>query len=329
MSHEPLLSKRSAHRAIRESLEKGLEWIDAQEYPWFARTLLPAVHYTVDHAGSPTDRMLAAIGLALVGDVYDLFFDAPRAAIRAYRHSIRLYRDDPWPWCELGTMYDRIGDYNAARRSWLRAKKLDPTGEDALVDLHDVEHDLCRATPPLYHKDDPVWRAREQMARRQFRAALRTLARKRSVEARLCRARIHGALGNHSGCLNEWTAIGRARGAVSLQFPDWFFLTDEVWDHPDFWRAMLAIGKRLERGMYPRDESFPEQHVPPYDPLKPTKKVLCSFRRRWRLSARLHLARTTRNASGLQALCRQYPTWTAARRFLKALISDSSARQPT
>lgn len=313
------MSQSAAAKIVRQAQRKGLEWIEEQGYAWFVENLLPAVRSLSPGARSRKDRHVAANAHSLLGDVYDLCFNAPRAALRAYRHCVKLNSNHAWAWGEIGSMLDDVGEYARAKNAYLRALRLNPSGSLIPAHLGRIERDIASPSKPLYVAGDPLWQSAELIAQHKPRKALALLKNKRSVRARQCRARALGALGDSKGVIREWLAISRATGQVELERPDWYMLPEDTWESPEFWKAMAEIRDRLDFSYVLRHESLWEV-IPSPPKHRPSSKAnlhRCSRRFHW--VARYHLARTRRDVGGLEALCKKYPKWTEAAELLAEL----------
>ncbi len=315
------MSEASALSVVRRAVsESDLAWLTDRSYTWFKTTLLPAIRIVGASARGHRRRQLAADGYVELGDIYDVYFNAPGQALRAYRRSLELAPENSCAWREVGCMQRYLGKYRSAKRALRRSLEIDPSDEAVRIDLEYVDRHIREKTPALYSRSDPVHTAAELIAQGRARSALRRLERKLSVPARRCRVRAFEALEDHESALREWAKIGCGRGTVELDQADWFFVSDGVWNAPRFWEAMLEIGARFGRGLYPKDDSFPETKDRERRPgsVEPPLRV---YRRRWRLSARLHLARTRGDANVLRRLASSYPSWTLAQECLLGIES--------
>lgn len=310
------MTRSNARNILRRASRKGLRWVGDQGYTWFVANLVSAALRLREDAAKGIGRQWAAEAESLLGDVYDLQFSASKAAASAYRRALRWDPKHAWAQDELGRALHHGGDYIAAKRAWKKALLLSPGNDYILRDLKELEKDIRYRRTPFAPPDDRLVQASELLAGLKPANALQLVARTATVEGAQMRARAYAAMGNVEAYFREWERIAAMRGEVVMSDDDWFFLPDDVWNHPRFWKATLAIGTRWGSGTYPRDESFPDpKRWPRYD----SKASLLRFHRRWRLLSKLHLARTERDERSLRDLCRRYPTWTYARSVLKSV----------
>ncbi|HUU81969.1 MAG TPA: hypothetical protein VM243_00570 [Phycisphaerae bacterium] len=311
------MTKTAAQKTIREALERGMEWVEGQGYVWFAQTLVPAVRSLPWQNGKPPDRRLARDAFCLLGDAYDLFFDAPKAALRAYRRCVSIDRDCGHAWREIGSMLWSMGQDRQSKAALSRALKRDPGDEDATLLLKIVEENLARPCAPAYRAGDPPWEAAELLAQLRPRKALEVLKNRRTMVARQVRARAYAALGEDHAFVQEWTGISKGKGTLYLGLPDWFVLPEGAWGSSAFWRAILKTASRFEPFscfLYGRDlSSSPRPDGWAYG------SNFGKSLRQFRLIARLHLARTQNDVKAVEAICRKFPHWTKAAATLRSL----------
>ena len=310
------MTRHEARALIRRALGKDLHWVTGQGFAWFQAKLLPAAVRLRADAAKGSGRKWAAEAECLLGDVYDLSFNANRAAARAYQRTLRLEPQHAWAQSELGRAYYNMGQFSKAKGAWKKALNLAPGNEYVLRDLKDLEEDIRYRRKPLDRPDDPLVRACEALARLRPRRALEITNGVSTIPAKLIRARAFGMLKDIESYLRTWETIASRRGTVAMGYEDWFFLPDEVWDHPRFWTATLRIGDRWRDGTYPLDETFPDRGKWPKHNSKAHRH---RFQRRWRLLSQLHLARTSGDVKTALSLSKRNPTWKFAREVVRLL----------
>jgi len=314
------LSKHSHQNLIAGLVAKtDYDWMSGKTYQWFAEVLRPSVRKMCHPNSQPRDRTMTARALVMLGDILDLFFDAPKAAYRNYSESLRYDPACAYAWREKGAMLEAMGDFTAAQRAFQRALRIDPDDEGIASDIEYVHRKIKESMNPLYDNSDSVWLASEWIARVCPSKAIRVLERKTSVRALQCRIRAFEALGNPEAALREWARIATHSDAVAVEQPDWFFMSSETWNSESFWRSVLAIGTRLNGGMYPRDDSFPNLKSDKDRVLKNSRAYERYVSRRWKLSAELHLARIRKDERSCLRMLRRYPKWKRARNVLEEL----------
>jgi len=143
-------------------------------------------------------------------------------------------------------MRDKMGDLTGARRALRRSLSLDPTEENARADYEALEYGAMA----LFRAEDPVWRSSEALARGRPVEALRILGSGRSVRVLQARARVHAVLGDREAVLSDWEGIARARGRVSSECADVFFVRDLLGRDPRWWRIIALLSPRAVPGVW-------------------------------------------------------------------------------
>lgn len=271
-------------------------------HQWVQQAFLPALR-VLSQSTRKADRLQAAAGYYVLGDVHDSN-DAPRAAIRAYLRSARLWPASGSAWREISMEYDAMGQHDNALRALRKSVRIDPTDEIATADLPSFEE--CSPSSPLYRVGDPFWESSELLASGRHRQAIAVLAGKRSPRADRYRARAYGARGDGIRFLELWDSIARRNGRLKIEGPDWFFPPRSVWDGPEFWTILSRVSDRIE-------------DWPPLIGHEGLVEAGISGRERFELVLRYHLSRTQRNVSAARRLSARYPGWKEATDLVKSL----------
>jgi len=257
-----------------------------------------------------SDRELLADCYFMMGDVH-FFNDAPRAAIRAYKRSHHVDPEHECPLYEIASQYSLMGRYEEAIRFLKRVLAICPDDEIALTEIDRAQRDMRQASPPAHREGDALWDSAELLARSMPKAALRRLARKRSVGARKLRA--YAALSDAEGVLHEWHGIERTSGPIETEYVDWFYLEDVVWDDVRFWRSLQHCAARLRFGVWAFHRAeyrrLPEELL--------TDGSVLRSRARVRLVLRYHIARTSGDLGRIRSLAARYPDWPEAAELLR------------
>jgi tetratricopeptide (TPR) repeat protein len=240
------LTRDQARRVVRWTSRGGVAQTHGKGFAWFRSLLLPALSVFERSARTPEDRRLLSGAYYVVGDMHD-FNGAPRAAISAYRRSLRFDPSEAAAWREIGGMLDRMGHRNRARNAVRRALALAPDDECAKSDLQYLEPDGADA---LFIEGDPVWEADELLARGRVEDAWTSARGVRGVRGLLCAARVLGARGDDGAVLRVWDRIVRSGSPVELSSGDWFFLPETVFEAPAFWSGLWKLGGRLKAGVF-------------------------------------------------------------------------------
>ena len=198
-----------------------------------------------------------------------------------------------------------MGMPRAARRSTIKATRMDPEDKWARADLQERTGD-CK----LFTQGDRVWESAELIARGRWRDALNLLGRERSIRVRQARARAYAALGDRACALQEWKYLANMQGAVTMSLADNFFVRDLLWHSAEFWRTIRSIAPRAEHtwwlpeGLY---KAVPMNRLKAENPL----------RQLVRQYARFHLARIEADGAKISKLGREYPNWKKAVRLAR------------
>jgi tetratricopeptide (TPR) repeat protein len=252
----------------------------------------------------------------VVGDIHD-FNGAPRAAISAYRRSLRFDPGEAAAWREIGGMLDRMGYRTRARSAVRRALALAPDDEYAKSDLQHLEPENADA---LFREGDPVWEADEMLARGRVEDAWPAVDGVRGVRGMLCAARVLGARGDDGAVLRVWARIVRSGSPVELSSADWFFLPETVFESPTFWSGLWHLGARLKAGVFVSSDTLIQAFA-----RAPTgRRSLKDGVTQQRLMIRYNLARTRDDVPSLCSLLRRYPTWKEPREVLQRLEAQRS-----
>jgi tetratricopeptide (TPR) repeat protein len=255
----------------------------------------------------------------VVGDIHD-FNHAPRAAISAYRRSLRFDPSEAAAWREIGGMLEWMGHHNRARTALRRALALAPDDEYAQSDLRYLDQAGADAR---FREGDPVWEVDELLARGRLDDAWTSAHGVRGVHGLLCAARVLGARGHDGAVLRVWDRIVRSRSPVELSSGDWFFLPETVFEAPEFWCGLWKLGRRLKAGVFVSSDTL--IHALPK--ARAGHRSLKDGTTYQRLMIRYNLARTRDDIASLRRLLRGYPTWKEPREVLKRLEARRSKRR--
>jgi tetratricopeptide (TPR) repeat protein len=250
--------------------------------------------------------------------------EAPRAAARAYRAAVRCDPRDTWSWAELAHMLINMGQYRAALRALRAASRLGLKSELSCEYLEWGTEALRDRDRAWYRRGAmgtlpaPSWDACELLARNCPRETLRLLRRKRHPFLRRLRARAYGLLGDSERLIGEWEGMASIKGEVAVELADWFFLPEEVWDAPRFWRALYAVRRRLGYGW-----SYMHDALDRLVPDAGSRQHLRRHRHRSALWFRYEIARTERDAGKASHLAQRYPEWPEAVELARSLAAPT------
>ena len=109
-------------------------------------------------------------------------------------------------------------------------------------------------------------------------------------------------------------AIAKATGRIEMEWADWFYIEDCVWDSALFWEivADCARQNRFNHGVWPMIDSLWETVIPRpahVRPLQESKADRLRHNKRCFLVAQYHIARINRDSNLAQKLSRRYTNW--------------------
>jgi tetratricopeptide (TPR) repeat protein len=246
---------------------------------------------------------VASAGYYLLGDLH-FVHDAPLAAVNDYRHSHRLFPYRAAALRDIGDCLFWMGRDDDARRFYSRALSINPGDDMANTGLDMLERrERFRDAPP-YRAGDVCWAALECLANSDPLDALTQVAGRRSMVSKRIRAMALGQLGDTDAALHEWQRLARSGSMIVLDSKDWFYLSDALWELPQFWETMLSMAMRVSSlGL-----DSPTGHLQG----PPILKGPCSAaarRKLNRLALEFHVARSTTNTNKLAQLAQRYPQW--------------------
>jgi tetratricopeptide (TPR) repeat protein len=292
---------------MRKVADGGAVALLVRGYYWFVSNLRCAITKLRTTRLSKSEREMFSDGLYAIGDLH-FCQGALNAALRAYLDAGLADPLNHAAFSEAGDIQCDFGRYWAARRSYLRALRVDPNDDVAQSGLTYLEETGFRGQGELHDFRDPLNQAREHLARCQPRAALRQLEGRRSVEAMLLLCRAYGAIQDVSRTFACWKRVVRRNLRFEITGEDWFYLPDELWETTDFWRLVRqALGRLRGLNMY----NWAQRP----DTLAPPDLYEHSLHNAWarpkvrELGVGFHIARTSGNKQALQAFARKYPDW--------------------
>lgn len=295
---------RNAAIALLEKVDEGrVAWTHNQGFEWFVSDLLPAVD--VLERDRPIPDLLASCYYE-VGDIHD-FNNAPLAAIAAYKRSID-WKPMSGAYREVCNMCEKIGRLDEAIEYGRIAIAMDPDDDNAKSDLEEAEEALVKGVEDLlYTEGDRIWQADEHLARREPEAALSELGDGDDIDTILARARCLGALRKDSDCIAEWRRLPATRGTIDIDYRDWFFLPEALYESAELWSIMKQIHPRFGSGAFPAYDSLSAGRASSGLDWQEEKAMIIDFK----------LAYCSKDRAGLEAIARACPEWTEAQDAVK------------
>jgi tetratricopeptide (TPR) repeat protein len=326
------LSGKKLRDYIRWHESRGISWVVAQGFRWFRGDFLPAVVALERSASNANDRKLLSDAWYVIGDVHD-FNEAPRAAMRAYRRSIRWDPKHGESYRELGGMLHRMGRYRPAIQALERAIDLCPEDPYAPSELEWARRSAETREAPFDKPGDWKWQARELIGAGRFREAITFVRRHRGVLAHQYLACCYGGLRETVAVVREWQIIAALSGPIALEHIDWFYAGDAAYDRAEFWQALLDCGNRFWHKDVGQSYGIWIMLSNPFEGICVTADEWNNRKdRKWietkrRLHCQLNLARTQCDSILASKLARRFPKWREAVTMAEKLNAKTARRQ--
>ncbi|MBN2890790.1 MAG: tetratricopeptide repeat protein [Bacteroidales bacterium] len=279
---------------LSEVTEYGVSFAHGNGNEWCKSVLFPAIEKAEDELKEYNE--LLAECMYLVGDIYD-FNDAPLHAIEAYEKAIKFnpYFSDAFR--EMANMYERLGKYDKALENIKKAIKLDPKDEDAQMDLENIEQSISQNEEPMYVKGDMIWEMNEMLADSKFDEIIEKINDSDGVEELKILARVYGAQKKSSDYLKTWQQIATNEEDYELNYADWFFMPEEVYNSEKIWQLFKTI-KDTEDSVFIEHQSLSENYSELLNPQQ-IRELICDFQ----------IYINTNNTKELQKLKEKYTEW--------------------
>ena len=277
------------------------------DYGEFVTHYVPAVK-TLKKSRLHKDLDLAAFGCHQIADVWWMA-GAPKRSITFYQQSFRLY-PTPYPITELARRYVEIGKPVEAEKTARKAHRQYPQDELVRSMIYDLSEGKVAAE---FRGGDPVWESSELLAKGKPKAALKALKGARGMQARLKRAAILGILGEYDKAIRQWRKLSKLKGDVFIGVDDWFYMSEGVFDHPDFWLAMKKLLPKLGRSTFVHVDGVEEVVGEGHEEAK--KQLVVEY----------HLCRTTGDLETAAALAQQFPQWREIKALALRLMASSAS----
>ena len=301
---------RNAAIALLKKVDEGrIAWTHNQGFEWLVSDLLPAID--VLERDGPIPGLLASCYYE-VGDIHD-FNGGPLAAIAAYKRSID-WEPMSGAYREICDMLLRIGRLDEAIEYGRIAIAMDPDDHYTKRNLEEADEALVHGVEGLllYTEGDKIWQADERLARREPEAALSELGDGEDAGTALARARCLGALRRDSDCIAEWKRLPATSGSVEIDYRDWFFLPEAIYESAELWSIMKQLHPRFEGGAFPAHDTLTAGRSSTGLDWRGENAVIIEF----------NLAYYSKDRTGLEAVARAYPEWTEAREAVEEFAAS-------
>jgi len=282
----------------------GVGTVHGRGYKWVRDWLIPALK--ILPAEAPEDRRLLAAGWDLLSGVHFLN-GGDNVSLRAEEESMRLAPDD------IDFLGEYVGDCSH-RGAFDRARKALDEYEQRFgpsPTLLKLRQDLEAAcVNPCVLRDLAHWETQvgDALARFDPDAALSVLGRRRSAAALQWKACAHGAREDYPRFHAAWNRLLAGSTAVSLEYQFWFYLPDQAWNEPDFWKSLIEHTARFTKSCL-----LTQCYVDGL-PARPGENT---FVWRFALSCEFQLARSAKDLDHMRSLHDEYPDWPEVARHLR------------
>lgn len=279
---------------LNEITQKGSAWAVANGFLWLKNVFLPCLENAQNNQNNIKE--LLADGCYVLGDLYD-FINAPKAAIKAYKQSIKYSGNSSGAYREIALCYEAMGDYENALKYNGIAQKKEPADSFAATDRKWMEKAMEDQSEPLFKIASKVWQCDELLAEMRFVEALKCLGDAEDIKHCSARARCYGALSNNEAYLNEWVRIVKQKEPFKLDYSDWFYMPEEVFESPEIWRLFFAVQDKIGLGVFVGFFSFEDSELSGELKQEEIQQVMILY----------NLYRTEKNIDSLRKLANQYP----------------------
>lgn len=287
------MKKKKLIKFLNEISENGVSYAHGKGFEFFRDELLPNSKHAEQLIG---EEELLSDFWYVIGDIYD-FNNAPLKAIESYQVSIDI---DPKNWAsyrELGNMQERIGEYSNAISSMKKAIKIAPSDENTISDLKDTENYLKNNQEPLYIKNSLIWKLHELLANQQFNEVIKLTKNSKKANELKSRANAYAGLNESLKYLELWNLIEQSNIEVEIEYSDWFYMPNEVYESDQIWRIFKQMNKRIKSSIFIQSESFYTNYKGLSDLEK--RELMCDY----------NIYENTANKEALNKLRIKYPKW--------------------
>jgi tetratricopeptide (TPR) repeat protein len=278
---------------LNEISENGVSYAHGKGYEFFKDILLPNIMDAEHHID---EKQLIADCWYIIGDIYD-FNGAPLKAIESYRKAIQFDPEIASAYREMGNIQVRIGEYENAVSNIKKAIKIDAIDKYAVEDLKDAENSLRNNNKPLYTKDDFNWKLAELLANQSFEDIIKLTEKSTQISELKKRASAFGGLFENENFLAVWKKIEHSKLELEIEYCDWFYMPDKVYESDTIWRIFKQLNSRIKSSIFIQSNSLIEFYKELSD--SDRRELMCDFQ----------IYDNTNNADGLSKLRLKYPNW--------------------
>lgn len=261
---------------MRTLVNRGFVWLSDQGIEWFESTMREVMKVSADVC---KDKDLQSDFWTAIGDFYDIL-EAPRQSAVAYKKAVKLDRTNEYAEEELNNMEERVND----------VLKLKSEKEKAQAESHEL------------------------LAKGNYLKALSLIKKDNSREGLLIKAACFSAMGNSKQALRCWNRLLRGKTGFYLQQKDWFFLSSELWENPEFWKIQFKLKERT-MGYFPSYESLTDEQGDIIE-MEERKAIICKF----------HIARLEFDYNGLMELYKKHSEWKELRQAINEIAAPGASR---
>jgi tetratricopeptide (TPR) repeat protein len=289
------MKKEEVRKILEKVSEEGFAWTRCQGYKWFKEILIPYITFYEENYSKENE--LISNCYYVIGDMFDLH-NAPRKAIESYKKSIQVDKNNSYAFRELANMYLNIGEYKKSLNCINKSLELDPDDEYAISDKEWIQISIDEKSDPLFKKGDLIWECDELLANSEPEKALELLKSKKKTIFRMAKARCYGALFDLRNYMKEWEGILQNSDKFEINFSEWFYMPDEIYENSKIWKILLKLNKRII------DSTFIS-----YDSLLFEYGDILNLEERRKLICKLKIYSCEKKLDELKKLKTQFPKW--------------------
>ncbi|MCC7298466.1 MAG: hypothetical protein IT244_09045 [Bacteroidia bacterium] len=287
------MNKIEIEALLNQVAEEGVAYLHGLGYAFFQEQFLTALEQG-EEFGVETDLLSECWYIA--GDVYD-FNDAPIMAIRAYQKSAAFDPEFADAYKEMAHMQEKIGAYALALENLKKAVELDANDKESKDDLLAIEESIQYGDEPLFKSTNAIWFLNEMLANQEFDRVIEQTVNTQTSQEKMRRACAYGAMGRVDDYLSVWEKLTRSDADIEIEYSDWFYMPNEVYNGTKIWELFKKINSRIVSDAFVQSESLLEHYPELSD--EACRELICDF----------HIYKNSNQQQALQELAKKYANW--------------------
>lgn len=283
---------------MENNIEKLLYNISTQDVSYILNKGFHWFHYTIlcNIERSDIDNVYLSNLWYLIGDVYDMT-DAPLKSLESYKKGISIDNTNYAAYREAAARLEAIGQYSEALQYIDKSLEIEPTDDCSISDKESIENNIQFNNEPLFMQGNLIWEMNENLANQEFELIIKELRSSSDIEFLKILARAYAALDKVDEYINVWNTIASLSSDFELDYGDWFYMSDKIYNNRRFWNLLKDINSCIKPSVLIHYDSF-DQNYPDIN-VKEKRIIICDF----------HLYRIDNNTKELSELKQRFPKW--------------------